>query len=227
MPPMWGDPYAFIRTLSVAAIPLLFAITLHEAAHGWMARRFGDRTAEMLGRLSMNPLRHIDPLGTVVVPLVMLAMGGFIFGWAKPVPVNARALRDPRRDMIFIAAAGPSANLAMAFGWVLLFRLLETVMPGPATIAAFLREMCALGLFFNILLAVFNLLPIPPLDGARMLRGLLADPLGRRLDALEPYGLIIVVALLAIGVLDDILGPLFYAVQNAILWAAGLKGGSG
>lgn len=221
------DPYAFIRTLSVAAIPLLFAITLHEAAHGWTARHFGDRTAELLGRLSLNPLRHVDPVGTVIVPLLMLAMGGFIFGWAKPVPVDFRNLRDPRRDMIPIAAAGPLANIAMAFGWVLLFRLMEALEPGPAGIQAFVREMCSKGLFFNILLAVFNLLPIPPLDGARMLRGLMPESVGRRLDSLEPYGLIIVVALLAIGVLDRILGPLFVAVQDLVLWAAGMKGGSG
>ncbi len=221
------DPYALIRTLSVAAIPLVFAITLHEAAHGWMARRFGDRTAEMLGRLSLNPLRHIDPVGTVIVPLAMLFMGGFIFGWAKPVPVNARALRNPRRDMIFVAAAGPGANLVMAFAWVLLFRVVETFAPGPATAAVFLREMCAQGLFFNILLAVFNLLPIPPLDGGRMLRGVLDEPRRRWLDALEPYGLIIVVALLAIGALEYILGPLFNTAQDLVLWAAGLRVGSG
>jgi Zn-dependent protease len=224
---MLPDPAALIRTLAVSAIPLLFAITLHEAAHGWMARRFGDRTAEMLGRLSLNPVRHIDPVGTVVVPLVMLMLGGFIFGWAKPVPINPRALRDPRRDMILIAAAGPLANIAMAITWVLLFRLLEPFVTAWGGAGVFLGSICAKGLFFNVLLAVFNLLPIPPLDGARMLRGLLPPALGQRLDSLEPYGLIIVVALLAIGVLDDILGPLFIAVQQFVLWASGIKGGTG
>jgi Zn-dependent protease len=221
MPP---DPYAFVRTLSVSIIPLLFAITLHEVAHGWMARRFGDRTAELLGRLSLNPLKHVDPLGTVIVPLVMLAMGGFIFGWAKPVPVNARALRDPRRNMIPIAAAGPAANLLMAIAWVLLFRLVDLPLRWPEGLSLFVREMCSKGLFFNTLLAVFNLLPIPPLDGARMLRGLVPETLGRRLDAIEPYGLIIVLALLALGILDQILGPLFLAVQDVVLWAGGVKG---
>lgn len=221
MPP---GPYAFVRTLSVSIIPLLFAITLHEVAHGWMARRFGDRTAELLGRLSLNPLKHVDPLGTVIVPLVMLAMGGFIFGWAKPVPVNARALRDPRRNMIPIAAAGPAANLLMAIAWVLLFRLVDLPLRWPEGLSLFVREMCSKGLFFNTLLAVFNLLPIPPLDGARMLRGLVPETLGRRLDAIEPYGLIIVLALLALGILDQILGPLFLAVQDVVLWAGGVKG---
>ncbi len=218
------DPYAFVRTLSMAAVPLLFAITLHEVAHGWMARRFGDRTAELLGRLSLNPLKHVDPVGTVIVPLLMLAMGGFIFGWAKPVPVNARALRDPRRNMIPIAAAGPAANVLMAFGWVLLFRLADGLGQLPDGVVEFLQEMCGKGLFFNILLAVFNLLPIPPLDGARMLRGVVPETAGRRLDAIEPYGLIIVLALLALGILDRVLGPLFYAVQDFVLWAAGVKG---
>jgi Zn-dependent protease len=208
----------------VSIIPLLFAITLHEVAHGWMARRFGDRTAELLGRLSLNPLKHVDPLGTVIVPLVMLAMGGFIFGWAKPVPVNARALRDPRRNMIPIAAAGPAANLLMAIAWVLLFRLVDLPLRWPEGLSLFVREMCSKGLFFNTLLAVFNLLPIPPLDGARMLRGLVPETLGRRLDAIEPYGLIIVLALLALGILDQILGPLFLAVQDVVLWAGGVKG---
>lgn len=219
-----SDPLAFLRTLTVAALPLLFAITLHEVAHGWAARRCGDRTAEMLGRLSLNPLRHIDPLGTVIVPLLMLAMGGFIFGWARPVPVNPRALRNPQRDMVAVAAAGPAANLAMALGWVVLFRFTQALGELPGALASFLQEMCGKGLYFNVLLAVFNLLPIPPLDGGRVLRGLVPVPAGRRLDALEPYGLIIVLALLAFGVLDRILGPMFFAVQDVVLWVAGVKG---
>jgi Zn-dependent protease len=219
-----SDPLAFLRALTVAALPLLFAITLHEVAHGWAARSRGDRTAEMLGRLSLNPLRHVDPLGTVIVPLLMFATGGFIFGWARPVPVNPRALRSPRRDMIAVAAAGPAANLAMAFGWVVLFRLTETLGILPGGPMLFVQEMCGKGLYFNVLLAVFNLLPIPPLDGGRVLRGLVPPPAGRRLDAVEPYGLIIVLALLAFGVLDRILGPLFLAVQDLVLWVAGVKG---
>lgn len=222
---MDSDAIAFIRVLSVAAIPLLFAITLHEVAHGWVARYFGDRTAEMLGRLTLNPLRHIDPVGTVIVPLLMLWMSGFIFGWAKPVPVNARALRDPRRNMIAVAAAGPAANLLMAIGWVLLFRLVTSLPAVPTVVGEFVMEMCGKGLFFNTLLAVFNLLPIPPLDGGRVLRGLLPETLGRKLDGIEPYGLIIVVGLLVLGFLGRILGPLFNVAQEVVLWLAGVKGG--
>lgn len=221
---MDSDPIAFIRVLSVAAIPLLFAITLHEVAHGWVARYFGDRTAEMLGRLTLNPLRHIDPVGTVVVPLLMLWMGGFIFGWAKPVPVNTRALRDPRRNMIAVAAAGPAANLLMAIGWVLLFRLVTSLPAVPQGVGAFTMEMCGKGLFFNTLLAVFNLLPIPPLDGGRVLRGLVPESLGRKLDGIEPYGLIIVLGLLVLGFLGRILGPLFNVAQEVVLWLAGVRG---
>lgn len=222
---MDSDPIAFIRVLSVAAIPLLFAITLHEVAHGWVARYFGDRTAEMLGRLTLNPLRHIDPVGTVIVPLLMLWMSGFIFGWAKPVPINTRALRDPRRNMIAVAAAGPAANLLMAIGWVLLFRLVTSLPAVPTGVGEFVMEMSGKGLFFNTLLAVFNLLPIPPLDGGRVLRGLLPETLGRKLDGIEPYGLIIVVGLLVLGFLGRILGPLFNVAQEVVLWLAGVKGG--
>jgi Zn-dependent protease len=221
---MPGDPLAFIRALSTAAIPLLLAITLHEAAHGWMARRYGDRTAEMLGRLTLNPLKHIDPVGTVIVPLLMMWLGGFIFGWAKPVPVNPRALRNPRRDMIPIAAAGPAANVLMAFAWVLLYRFADVLTIVSIGFAEFMSAMAREGLYFNILLASFNLIPIPPLDGGRVLRGLVSDRLARSLDGLEPYGLIIVVALLAFGMMDEILGPLFVAIQDVVLWAAGMKG---
>lgn len=222
---MGSDGFDLIRAFSTAAVPLLFAITLHEAGHGWVARYFGDRSAERLGRLSLNPLHHIDPVGSVIVPLLMLWMGGFVFGWAKPVPVNPRAMRDPRRNMIAVAAAGPLVNLAMAVAWVMLYRLLAMLPVLPGGISAFMQEMCTQGLFFNTLLAVFNLLPIPPLDGGRILRGLVPEPLGRRLDGIEPYGLIIVLGLLVFGFLGRVLGPAFHMVQNAVLWLAGVKGG--
>ncbi len=211
-----------ISLIAVAAIPVLFGITLHEVGHGWMARRFGDRTAEMMGRLSLNPLKHVDPLGTVVVPILMMWLGGFLFGWAKPVPVNPRALRNPRRAMIAVAAAGPLANLAMAIGWALALRAAGWLLPVVPVAADFFRQMAAFGVFFNILLGLFNLLPVPPLDGGRVLRGIVPEALGRRLDAIEPYGLIIIVALLASGVLDRILRPLFQAVQDGVLAVAGL-----
>lgn len=215
------DPAAFIRTLTVAVIPVLFAITLHEVAHGWVARYFGDRSAEMMGRLSLNPLRHIDPLGTVVVPILMLWLGGFMFGWAKPVPVNPRAMRNPEKSMIAVAAAGPAANFAMAVLWGLVYRASQML---PGGTGEFLAQMAVFGLFFNILLGTFNLLPIPPLDGGRILRGLVPRSFGLRLDAIEPYGFIIVVALLASGVLNRFMDPVFTAVETLILFLTGVKG---
>jgi Zn-dependent protease len=215
------DVASFIRLLTVAAIPVLFAITLHEVAHGWMARRFGDRTAEMMGRLSLNPLKHIDPIGTVVVPILMMWLGGFMFGWAKPVPVNFRALRNPDRSMVAVAAAGPAANFVMALAWALLFRVSGKIPGGPGE---FLHQMSTFGLVFNVLLGTFNLLPIPPLDGGRILRGIVPKSFALRLDAIEPYGFIIVVALLASGVLNRFISPVFNMVEGLILALVGVKG---
>jgi Zn-dependent protease len=220
---MPNDPAAFLTTVAVAAIPVVFGITLHEVGHGWMARRFGDRTAELLGRLSLNPMRHVDPIGTVVVPILMAWFGGFLFGWAKPVPVNPRQMRDPRRAMIAVAAAGPGANLVMAFGWALSLHLagaLAAVSPGASE---FFIQMGSFGIFFNVLLAVFNLLPIPPLDGGRVLRGLVPESIGRRLDVIEPWGLILVVGLLTVNALS-FLGPLVRALQGLVLTLTGLGG---
>lgn len=220
---MPGDRLSgLVQFFAAAAIPILFGITLHEVAHGWMARRFGDRTAEMLGRLTVNPLKHIDPLGTVVVPLLMAWLGGFIFGWAKPVPVNPRNLRNPKKSMIAVAAAGPAANLLMALAWALLLRVLLLGGTGAETNFGFFVEMARIGVFFNVLLAVFNLFPIPPLDGGRVLRGLVPESIGNRLDAVEPFGLIILVALLALGLLGPILWPLIRVAQDVVFAIVGL-----
>jgi Zn-dependent protease len=220
-----GNTADFIRLIAVGAIPVTFAITLHEVGHGWMARRYGDRTAEMLGRLSLNPLRHVDPVGTVIVPILTLWLGGLLFGWAKPVPINPRAMRDPKRAMIAVAAAGPGANLLMAIGWALSMHLASALGPVLPVAADFLGQMANFGIQFNVLLGLFNLLPIPPLDGARVLRGLVPESFGRRLDAIERYGLIIVMALLVSGVLNTVLLPLYRAALNAILLLTGVKGG--
>jgi Zn-dependent protease len=196
-----------IYMLAVNAIPLLFAITLHEAAHGYAARMFGDRTAEMLGRISLNPIKHIDWIGTVAVPALTLAIGGFFFGWAKPVPVNFNNLRNPKTDMIWVAAAGPAANLVMAIGWALILKFNDI----PA-IDAISRA----GVAWNVGLMVLNLLPILPLDGGRILAGLLPGPLSYKYSRLEPYGMFIVLGLAVAGVLGFILSPLYRITYQAL-----------
>ena len=205
---------SFMQILSVALIPGLFAITVHEVAHGWAARQLGDRTAEILGRLTLNPVRHIDPLGTVAVPLLMVWATGFIFGWAKPVPVNQRNLRQPRRDMVLVSLAGPAANLLMAAGWAGFLAMVRAVPELFSGTVTFMASMAIFGILINILLALFNLLPVPPLDGGRVLRELVPERLGRQLDSLERYGLIIVLLLLWVGAL----APLFAAVNTIAGW---------
>lgn len=201
----------FIYVLAVNAIPFLLAITLHEAAHGYAARVFGDRTAEMLGRITLNPIKHIDWIGTVAIPTVTLLIGGFFFGWAKPVPVNTNNLRNPKIDMIWVAAAGPAANLVMAVAWALIYKFIDT----PA-----IQAIARAGMAWNIGLMVLNLLPILPLDGGRIVAGLLPGPLSYKFSRLEPYGLFIVLGLAVAGVLSVILSPLYkvgYQLLGAII----------
>lgn len=202
-----------IYMLAVNAIPLLTAITLHEAAHGYAARVFGDRTAEMLGRISLNPIKHIDWVGTVAVPALTLAIGGFFFGWAKPVPVNSNNLRNPKTDMIWVAAAGPASNLVMAIGWAILLKLNSV-----EAIDAIARA----GIAWNVGLMVLNLLPILPLDGGRIVAGLLPGPLSYKYSRLEPYGLFIVLGLAIAGVLGTLLFPLYKITYQALGALVGL-----
>jgi Zn-dependent protease len=205
-----------IQAIAIAALPVLFAITLHEAAHGYAARHFGDPTAYQLGRISLNPIRHIDLLGTIVIPIVILLMsnGDFLFGWAKPVPVDFRRLRNPKRDMFWVAAAGPLANLFMACGWALLLKL-ALLLPVSAYTEP-LAAMSLLGITVNVVLMVLNLLPLPPLDGGRIAVSLLPMPLAASFARLEPWGFPILLLLLFTNVLGTILSPLTAAVRFLI-----------
>jgi len=190
-----------IQTLAIYALPVIFAITLHEAAHGYVARYFGDNTAWQLGRVSLNPVRHIDPVGTVIVPLAMLMLGRLLgggiplFGWAKPVPVNFGALRHPKADMLWVALAGPAANLIMALAWAVLFKL---ALVAPHNFFSYpLGLMSDAGIQINIWIMALNLLPIPPLDGGRIVTSLLPMKLAIRFASIERYGFIILLALIA------------------------------
>jgi Zn-dependent protease len=216
------DLEQLVRAIAVGAIPVLFAVTLHEVAHGWMARRHGDHTAEMMGRLSLNPIKHIDPVGTIIVPIMMLMFSPFIFGWAKPVPVAFNKLNNPKRDMVWVAIAGPLANIAMGIFWAAVFKL--TVVTGLAASVAgeWLMSMAEIGIIINALLAAFNLLPIPPLDGGRVFRGLASESVGYYLDRIEPFGLIILVVLLVSGVLQVLVGPILVLVISLIQLLVGL-----
>ncbi|MEP6678729.1 MAG: site-2 protease family protein [Betaproteobacteria bacterium] len=208
-----------LETIVLWVVPVVFAITLHEAAHGYVAKLFGDRTAEMLGRITLNPLKHIDPVGTLLVPGVLLALAWinksppFVFGWAKPVPVNFGNLRNPKRDMIWVAAAGPGSNFLQALLWAL---LLVAVAPGSVWTSEGLFEMADIGFKVNLVLMALNLLPLPPLDGGRVLAGLLPHGAASALARVEPYGLFIILALLATGVLDDLMRPLMRIAASAI-----------
>lgn len=192
-----------METIAIIAI-LMFAVILHECAHGWVAYKLGDPTAKMLGRLTLNPLKHIDPFGTLILPgmLMLLRMMGYntvMFGWAKPVPVNFLNLRNPKRDMIWVGMAGPAVNVMLAAVFSLLLK--EYQLPVQ------LREILLGGIFINLLLVVFNMLPIPPLDGSRLVAGLLPNALARPYMMLEPYGILIVMLLLSVGVLDVVIFP--------------------
>jgi Zn-dependent protease len=209
------DLSVFLYKLSYWTIPVLFAITLHEVAHGWMARYFGDRTAEMLGRLSLNPLRHIDPVGTVLVPGILLAASGVLFGWAKPVPVATKALRNPRVAGICVALAGPVANFAMAGFWCAVLAGVVRVR-GNETLISWIGAMALAGITINVVLALFNLLPIPPLDGGRVLTGLLPSRWGARIEKLEPIGLLLVVGLSVFGLLGWLFDPAVHTMGRVI-----------
>ena len=207
-----------IQTLLIWVIPVLFAITVHETAHGWVASKLGDHTARMMGRLTLNPIKHIDPVGTILVPaLLYLSSAGFLFGWAKPVPINFSALRSPKKDMLWVALAGPGVNLLMAIGWLIVIAIANTLN------IPFLVLMGGAGIFVNLLLAIFNLLPIPPLDGGRVISSLLPGRLSYQYDQLEPYGLFILVGLLFLGVFQNIIWPIVHSLLVGLSNLSGLN----
>ncbi len=206
------DFQATIQYVAVAILPLIFAITVHEAAHGWVANKLGDGTAKAQGRLTFNPIPHIDPIGTIVLPILMILTTGFIFGWAKPVPVDLRNLRDPRRDWAIISVAGPLSNLAMALLWGLVWKLTHVMPESLVYVALPLALMAKVGITFNVILMVLNLLPLPPLDGSRVLGWLLPPRAAMQLDKIEPYGIFILIGLLYFGLWDVIIGPATSAV---------------
>ncbi|HKJ75818.1 MAG TPA: site-2 protease family protein [Gammaproteobacteria bacterium] len=211
-----------VQLLAVAAIPLLFAITVHEVAHGWVARRLGDPTALMMGRLTLNPIKHIDPIGTVVVPVFLLMAGGFIFGWAKPVPVTWENLRNPKRDMALVSAAGPLSNLVMAVFWALVAKFALTVGLQAPWAAQPLILMGELGIIFNLILMVLNLLPIPPLDGSRVVSSILPPRWAYLYGRIEPYGVVVIILLLATGLLAGMIGPPISYLERTLYSLFGL-----
>ena len=204
-----------IQTVLIYAIPVVFAITVHEAAHGYAARHFGDNTAYMLGRITLNPIKHIDPMGTILMPLMLYfaTSGAFLFGYAKPVPVRFGNLRNPKRDMVWVALAGPGANLVQALIWgVLLYALLGTGLTEP-----FFIKMCQGGMLVNVVMFAFNLFPLPPLDGGRILVGLLPYKQAELVSRIEPYGFFIVMGLVLLGIVSKLwLQPLMALTFGAL-----------
>jgi Zn-dependent protease len=197
-----------IQTLLIWTIPILFAITVHETAHGWVASKLGDHSARMMGRLTLNPIKHIDPVGTILVPAFLYFTSGFVFGWAKPVPVNFNALRSPKQDMLWVAIAGPISNFMMAGLW------LGAILIAINIDSQFLIKMGQVGVQINLVLAVLNLLPLPPLDGGRVVSSLLPGRLAYQYDQLEPYGLYILLGLLFLGVFQSVVLPIVKLIQT-------------
>ncbi|MEO5670699.1 MAG: site-2 protease family protein [Ramlibacter sp.] len=195
------NPANLIQTVLIYALPVLFAITIHEAAHGYVARYLGDNTAYMMGRVTLNPIKHIDPMGTILMPLLLYfaTSGAFLFGYAKPVPVNFGQLRHPKRDMVWVALAGPASNFIQAIFWAIAY----TVLAGSGITERFFLEMCKAGVLVNLVMWAFNLFPLPPLDGGRVLVGLLPRKQAWAVTRIEPYGFFIVMGLVLLGVVSN------------------------
>ncbi len=209
---------SILRGLSIWALPVLLAIVLHEVAHGWVADKLGDNTARWMGRLTLNPIKHIDPIGTVLIPAALVIMGApFIFGYAKPVPVNFAKLNNPKQDMVWVALAGPLTNLALAFISV---GLLSVTIHLPEAMHWFTQPLAAMlqaSIIINVVLFVVNLIPLPPLDGGRVAVGLLPNHLAYQLERIEPYGFFILVGLLMFGIFQAVLGPIIFGITKALM----------
>ena len=206
----------WIQQITIWILPVLFAVTVHEVAHGWVAHKLGDKTAFFLGRLSLNPVKHIDLFGTIIVPCLCFLGGNFIFGWAKPVPIDWRNLKNPRRDTALVALAGPVSNLLMALLWGGVAKGGMIAVQSGMPMAVFLVYMGSAGIMINVLLMALNILPIPPLDGSRVVSSLLTNSAARVYGSIEPYGMIILVALMLTNTLSKILGPMVGWAQVVI-----------
>ncbi|MGZ8270011.1 MAG: site-2 protease family protein [Methylophilus sp.] len=202
-----------VQKIAVYALPVLFAITVHEAAHGYVAKHFGDLTAEKQGRITLNPLKHIDPIGTILLPILTMMLGGILFGWAKPVPVNFANLRNPKKDMLWVAAAGPISNFLMAIFWAMMFNFSNYV---PNEAVNFLAIMSMAGISINIVLMVLNLLPMPPLDGGRIAVSLLPMPWAIKLARVERYGFPILIVLMFTGALGYVIYPIIQMIEQLL-----------
>lgn len=208
--------FSIIQTVTIWIVPVLLAITMHEAAHAWVANHCGDNTAKALGRLSLNPINHLDLLGTVIVPIAVAVLSGFqfIFGWAKPVPINWYQLKNPRRDMAFVAIAGPLSNLGMALMWAACAKLGLMLGPMTSQLALFMLLTGKAGILINLVLGLLNLVPIPPLDGSRVIASWLSPRLSYQYMKLEPYGILIIFILFFTGILGWLIRPLFIFMTN-------------
>ncbi|MCK4742290.1 MAG: site-2 protease family protein [Sulfuriflexus sp.] len=211
------------QLLAIAILPTLFAIVVHEVAHGWVAYRLGDSTAYMMGRLTLNPIKHIDPIGTILVPAILIYTVGFAFGWAKPVPINWRNLKKPKRDIALVAIAGPGSNLLMAIAWGLVMKFANLLPNSMELISEPLGYMGLFGILINTVLMVFNLIPIPPTDGGRILTSLLPPKMAYAVSRIEPYGMFILIALIFSGILWKVIGPIINTVMRLILTLTGLS----
>ena len=216
------DLHNILITVLVFALPVIFAITLHEAAHGYVAKHFGDTTAYMLGRVSLNPVKHIDLLGTIVLPIVTLALSPFMFGWAKPVPVNFNNLRRPKADMLWVAAAGPGSNLAQLGVWAVVAWVLARTVSPTGLAGGFWLAVADAGIKVNIMFALLNLLPILPLDGGRMVASVLPNRMSYAWQSTERFGMVILLVLLFTGVIGWVLNPLYRGMYRQTLGWIGL-----